>query len=244
MVTSADPADIVSVRRSTVPDPALPRMLTRTRWWGFWLYAIVSIVHVGAIALDLEPIVYPTKLVLMPALILAVMWALSGSRWPTASSLLLAALAFSWLGDGAGFFFPLFDDTLPMMLLCFGIAHLLYMWLFLRHIRARRVPRWALVYAVWWIAMVAILWPHLGWLQIPVALYGLVLGGTAALSTRGGTITAIGGAFFLASDTILALRLFLPGGLPEVLAGPWVMVTYTIGQGILAYGIVRHLRRA
>ncbi len=235
-----------------MPERTLAHIPIRTRWWGFWLYAAVSIVHVGAIALDLEPIVYPTKLALMPVLILAVLWALAamrgeapdGSRWPAATALLLAALAFSWLGDGAGFFFPFFDDSLPMMLLCFGIAHLLYMWLFLRHIRLRRVPLWALVYAAWWIAMLAILWPHLGWLQIPVAVYGLVLGGTAALSTRGGTITAIGGAFFLASDTILALRLFLPGGLHEVLAGPWVMVTYTIGQGILAYGIVRHLRRA
>ena len=159
----------------------------------------------------------------------------------TAVALLLAAILFSWLGDGASFFFPMLDDELPAMLLCFGIAHLLYIWLFVRPLARRRIPAWTLIYAVWWGVMIAVLWLHLGALLIPVMVYGLVLGGTALLSTRGGAITAVGGAFFLASDTILALRLFLPGS-SESLAGPWIMLTYTIGQGLLAYGIVRLLR--
>lgn len=38
----------------------------------------------------------------------------------------------------------------------------------------------------------------------------------------------IGGAFFLASDTLLGLRLFLPGSLPDR-SSPVVMATYTGG---------------
>ncbi|RZI78850.1 MAG: lysoplasmalogenase [Microbacterium sp.] len=183
----------------------------------------------------------------MPALALAVLWAFlgnsdtGGAREPAPRRvivLLVAAIAFSWFGDGASFFFPMFDDELPAMLLCFGVAHLLYIWLFVRPLARRRVPIWTLAYAVWWGVMIAVLWTHLGALLVPVMVYGLVLGGTAVAATRGGAITAIGGAFFLASDTILAFRLFLPGG-SESLAGPWIMLTYTIGQGLLAYGIMR-----
>lgn len=219
-----------------------PARIRDTRWWGFGLYAVVSLVHVAALTFDLEPIAYPTKLLLMPALALAVIWALRGSLRSPAATLLLAAIALSWLGDGAAFFFPFLADELPAMLLCFGIAHVLYIWLFLHPVARRPFAPWSLVYAAWWVGMMLLLWPSLGALAIPVAVYGLVLGGTAAASTRGSDLTAVGGAFFLASDSILAVRLFLDGGFSEMLAGPWIMITYTIGQGLLALGIVRLLR--
>lgn len=230
-------------------DPAHPRtrpaFADRTRWWGFGLYALVSAIHIVSGVVGPDVIVFPTKLMLMPALAIAALWALRGSfdtsTATRAASVLFVALAFSWLGDGAGFFFPFLDDELPAMLLCFGLAHPAYILLFLRFLPRRAVPRWTLIYAAWWVLMVAVLWPSLGALAIAVALYGLVLGGTAVAATRGGAITTAGGAFFLASDTILALRLFLPDQ-TGLLAGPWVMLTYTIGQGLLAYGIVRLLR--
>ena len=220
----------------------LTALRRRTRLWGFGLYAAVALVHVLTIVFSLDAAIYPTKLALMPALALAVVWAAPQAApradWPPVLTLLILALAFSWLGDGAAFFFPFFDDELPMMLLCFGIAHLLYIAIFMRHVRGR-VPAWTLVYVLWWAGMLWVLWPHLGALTIAVAVYGIVLGGTAAVSARGGALTALGGAFFLASDTILSLRLFVPGALSEAVGGPWVMITYTIGQGLLAYGIVR-----
>lgn len=216
----------------------------KSRWWGFWTYAAVALIHVAAIVFGLDDIVYPTKLALMPLLALAALWYFGGTgpiRHPAATRLLFLALAFSWLGDGASFFFPMFDDELPAMLLCFGIAHLLYIWLFARHMRTRPIPAWTLVYGLWWGVMIAVLWPHLGALLVPVILYGLILGGTAVASTRGGVLTTIGGAFFLASDTILALRLFLPD-VPGDLTSPWIMLTYTLGQGLLALGITRVLQ--
>lgn len=132
--------------------------------------------------------------------------------------LLLGAIAFSWLGDGAATFFP-FDDELPPMLACFGVAHLLYIWLFAKHLQQQPFPRWALIYIAWWIAMVAVLWPHLGGLAGPVAVYGLVLGGTAAFASRCGPIIAAGGVFFLVSDTILCGS-FSPTSSPAPSAAP------------------------
>ncbi|GAA2016474.1 lysoplasmalogenase [Microbacterium ulmi] len=217
--------------------------LARSWWWGLALYAVVSAVHIGALAAGAADVSGPTKLALMPALALAVVWAARGARWRPAHTLLVAAIVLSWLGDGAHTFFPFLDDELPAMLLCFGLAHIAYIVLFQRHLAVRRMPWWALVYAAWWIALIAILWPHLGGLAIAVAVYGLVLGGTAASSTRCHPLVVWGGALFLASDSILAFLIFTPDAMP-VWADPLVMLTYCAGQGLIATGAVIALRRA
>lgn len=213
----------------------------RSRWWGFAVYGILSAFHVAVIIGDWSALDTPSKLVLMPALVAATLWAARGARWTAPLTVLTVALGLSWLGDGAGTFFP-FAPEVPMMMLWFGLAHLCYIWLFTRHLAVRRFPWWAAVYAVWWVAVLIILWPHLGGLAIAVAIYGLVLGGTAATATRCHPLIAWGGAFFLASDTILAFRLFFPGT-PDAPTSPLVMITYCLGQGLIAAGVIVSLRR-
>jgi uncharacterized membrane protein YhhN len=203
---------------------------------GFLPYAVVSLVHVLALAVGAEAVAGPTKLLLMPLLAVAVFWGGRGSRWGTAYTLLLTAIALSWIGDGAGTFLPE-APTVPMMLLFFGLAHLCYIWIFWRIIPVQRVPRWAIVYGVWWVGLLVILWPSLGALLVPVALYGLVLGGTAVAASRCHPLVATGGAFFLASDTILAFRLFVPDAMPDW-TSPLVMLTYCLGQGLIAAGVI------
>ena len=211
----------------------------------FLPYAIVSIVHVTARFAE-HPLDAPSKLWLMPALALGVLWASATIRpWPRGVVLLLvASVLFSWLGDGSGTFFPMFDDELPMMLLCFGLAHvgyLLLMWR-ARGVAVQRIPRWALVYALAYAVMIAILIPHTGALTVPVILYGLLLAGTAAMASRCGPVIAWGGAWFLVSDAILSFRIFLPEAMPAWTSG-MVMLTYTLGQGLIAAGIIAALRR-
>ncbi len=210
--------------------------LTAGWWWGFVLYVFIAVVHIGARALGDDSVAAPSKLLLMPALAAAIVWAQRDRRWGLPHVLLLGAIALSWLGDGAGDFFP-FAPTLPVMLLCFGLAHLAYIWLFVRYGAVRRTPWWTLVYAVWWIVLVAVLWPRLGGLAVAVAAYGLVLAGTAVTSARGHVLTAIGGALFLTSDTILAFVLFTPERMPEI-ADALVMLTYCSGQGLIAVGLL------
>ncbi|MEZ3160959.1 lysoplasmalogenase family protein [Microbacterium sp. BWT-B31] len=212
-------------------------------WIAFVPYAAVSIVHVGALAVGADAVAGPTKLALMPLLALGVVLVVGrAGRRGLVLALLLTAIALSWLGDGAAVFFP-FAPTLPMMLLCFGLAHLCYIWLFGRRLAVRRVPWWALVYAVWWVGVLVVLWPHLGDLSIAVAVYGLVLGGTAVAASRCHPLIAWGGAVFLSSDTILAFRIFLPDAMPDW-TSPLVMVTYTVGQCLLAVGAIIALRAA
>lgn len=207
--------------------------------WAFLPYAAMSLLHVVLLAMQ-HPLAGPTKLLLMPLLALPVV--VSARRLTTAPLLLLlAALLFSWLGDGAGAFFPA-GPELPLMLAFFGVAHLAYIALFARHLARRRFPWWTLVYAAWWLAMILVLGPHTGSLLPAVAAYGLVLGGTAAFAARCHPLVAVGGAFFLASDTILAFRLFLPDALPAW-SSPAVMATYTLGQGLIVAGALLTLRR-
>jgi uncharacterized membrane protein YhhN len=96
------------------------------------------------------------------------------------------------------------------------------------------------VYALWWVVMLAVLWPLLGALTIAVALYGIVLGGTAVAASRCHPLVVWGGAFFLASDSLLSVELFVAGA-PDWLS-PMVMLTYTLGQGLIAAGAVIGIR--
>lgn len=202
-------------------------------------YVVLAIIHVIALAAQ-SPLAAPTKLTLMPLLALPVAAAAPRLRPRVTVALLLTALLLSWLGDGAGAFFP-GGPELPLILLFFGLAHVVYIVVFLRFASIRRLPRWTLLYAAWWIGMLAVVGPHVGNLFFAVAAYGLVLAGTAATSARGNAVIATGGAFFLASDSILAFRLFLPDAMPAW-TSPAVMLTYTLGQGLIIAGVIRALR--
>lgn len=217
----------------------MPRSIPRRTLlpWTFLPYIAISVVHVTALAAD-SGIAAPTKLWLMPLLALPVIASLR-LRPVVAIMLLLAAIILSWLGDGAGAFFPT-GWELPLMLLFFGLAHIAYIVLFARVLRVRRMPWWTLVYAAWWVAMIIVLGPHTGALLPAVAAYGLVLGGTAAFAARCHPLVAIGGVFFLISDTVLAFRLFL-FDMPAW-TSPAVMLTYTLGQGLIVAGALIALR--
>ena len=212
---------------------AMNRWPVSAVWFAFVPYVALSVVHVAALAVGSD-IAGPTKLALMPLLALPVLVAWPWVRPRSVALFLLAALLLSWLGDGAGTFFP-GGPELPLMLLFFGLAHVTYMLLFGLRLRERRIPWWALVYVVWYVALLALLRPHLGELLIPVAIYGLVLAGTAVLASACTPVVAAGGAFFLISDTILAFRIFLPDVMPDW-TSPAVMATYTLGQGLIVAG--------
>jgi uncharacterized membrane protein YhhN len=225
---------------SVAPDESAGAVtMPRRWWWGFVPYALVSAVHVLALAVGADAVSGPTKLMLMPFLAVAVLWAGRRTSRTTPFTFLFVAIALSWLGDGAATFFPGAPE-LPIMLACFGLAHVCYIWLFWRFLAIRRLPRWAIVYALWWVVTLAVLWPLLGSLTIAVALYGLVLGGTAAAASRCHPLVVVGGALFLTSDTLLSVELFVSGA-PAWLS-PLVMLTYTLGQGLIAAGAIVGIR--
>ncbi|MCU1439821.1 MAG: hypothetical protein JWP85_818 [Rhodoglobus sp.] len=203
-------------------------------------YGIVAVAHLTGLFTGAEWLASPTKGLLMPALLLALLVSIPARRGEVA----LwggAGMLFSWAGDlllsapgEAGFIAGLGS---------FMLAHVAYLVLFLRPLRTKRMPALALAFGVWWAALVIVLAPHLGAPLIPVAVYGLVLGASSAAALGTTRVVAIGALLFLLSDTMLAFKLFWPG------FAVWqqdlvIMLAYIVGQGLIAVGAVRHARRS
>lgn len=125
----------------------------------------------------------------------------------------------------------------------FLLAHLAYLWALRQRGGWWRV-RWPVaVYAVIASCVLARLWPGLpNDLKLPVIVYVIALAGMAAQAasvwrehpdarTR---VAAFGGAFFVASDALLALDRF---SAPLPLASTWVLATYWIAQWCIARSV-------
>ncbi|HVL62547.1 MAG TPA: lysoplasmalogenase [Microbacterium sp.] len=204
-------------------------------------YLVLSLVHLVVLYSGPGWAVTSSKALLMPLLAAAVLIAVRRPR-PSQAWLLVAALTGSWVGDVLlsfpGWFVP--------GLLAFLAAHFAFIVLFLRlpvETGRRRLPPSTLVYLAWYAAFLALLAPHLGSLLVPVAVYGAVLGTMAMLAGGRGGLIALGGAFFVVSDSVLALGRFLPG-YAFALHDLVVMSTYLAAQGLIAWGVVMGLRAA
>ncbi|GAA1059764.1 lysoplasmalogenase [Agromyces bracchium] len=218
-----------------LPPAPLARADRRRLLVAFAPYVLLSLVHLVVLVGGVDgAAVTATKLLLMPALVVAVLVArprASATTW-----LLITALILSWGGDalltGSG------DGWFVAGLLSFLAAHVAYVVLFVRLPAAgRRLPWWALAYVAWFAAFLALLAPGLGGLLVPVAVYGAVLGTMAALAGGLGGAVAFGGALFVVSDSVLALGRFLPGY--EFAAHDLVvMSTYLAAQGLIAFGVL------
>ena len=231
----------------TAPDPAPDRAVeaptTRRLLVAFAPYLAVAIVHLVTLTAGADDASRLSKLLLMPALALAVVLALRPVQG-AAGWLLLAAIVLSWGGDAS---LTLEGEWWFIVGLgSFLLAHLAYIALFLRlaaKATGRRFAPWSLAYVVWCVAFLALLAPHLGGLLLPVAVYGAVLGTMAALASARGPFIAAGGALFVVSDSVLALGRFLPGY--EFAAHDLtVMASYLAAQGLIAWGVVRAIRAA
>lgn len=162
------------------------------------------------------------------------------SRRGTIAAVLLLAFGIiaSWAGD------VLLGPSLLVGVGCFALAHVLYIVAFNGRAAARRLPLWTLGYVPVLVGIVVLLWEGLGDLRVVMLGYGLVLVATAMTSARVNRLAALGGGLFLASDALLAFRLFDPA-FATVFPDPWqdltIMSCYCIGQGLIALGLLRRL---
>lgn len=205
------------------------------RWWAFIPYVLVGVVHLVGLFTGADAVADPTKGLLMPALLLALLVALPARRGAVA----LwggAGLVASWVGD----LLVSTPDENGFVggLGAFMLAHVAYLVLFLRPLKRHGIPRLAIVLVLWWAALLALLAPHLGVLMIPVAIYGLILGASTAASLGTNRLTALGGLLFLASDTLLAFKLFWPD-FAVWQADFLIMLGYITGQGLIILGATR-----
>ncbi|MFF2655882.1 lysoplasmalogenase [Kitasatospora sp. NPDC058032] len=200
-------------------------------------FATTSAVHLGALLSDTPALRHATKPALMP-LLAAQSVASAAAAGRKAPKLLAPALLASAGGDVLLQFGQ--DATFLAGMGSFAAAHVCYVTMFAGQgalTDRRRTLVVAAAYATAWASMVALLWPDLGDLRIPVAGYSLLLASTAVTSAGLGVRTGLGGALFLLSDTLIATKLAhwreLPGH--EF----WIMATYILAQYLLATGALR-----
>ncbi|WP_380281226.1 lysoplasmalogenase [Kitasatospora purpeofusca] len=200
-------------------------------------FATTSAVHLGALLTDTQVLRHATKPALMPLLAAhSVAGAAAAGR--RAPKLLAPALLASAGGD---VLLQLGQDTAFLAGMgSFAAAHVCYVTMFAGQgalTDRRRTLLVAAAYATAWASMVALLWPDLGDLRIPVAGYSLLLASTAVTSAGLGVRTGLGGALFLLSDTLIATKLAKWRELPG--HEFWIMATYILAQYLLATGALR-----
>ena len=202
-------------------------------------YAVVGAAHLVTLFVGGDAWSTPTKLAIMPALLLGFLIALPQRRGSIAilgSVGILISLAGDALLDSPG------DLGFLLGLGSFLLAHLVYLVLFLGPLRERRITWPAGLYTGWWVLLLVLLAPHAGPSVVPVAAYGLVLAASATAALGANRMAMIGALVFLCSDTLLAFHLFYPG-FEFWQVDFTIMLLYISGQGLIILGAVSRASR-
>lgn len=215
--------------------------------YGFIIFFVIAIVHLAAILLHQDELRSISKPLLLPVLALTVYASTSAGKQ---RGVFLVALVFSFLGDVLLMFEHLNALYFIFGLVSFLIAHLLYILFFMR-IRKQdpagsQVSIIVIAFVIaYGLSLVLFLWPSLGDLKIPVAIYAMVicsmlLSSVAVLklvSLSAAKDFLTGALLFVASDSILALNKFYQ---PFPWAAVLIMLTYILAQYFLTRGFIHY----
>lgn len=202
---------------------------------------------------DLYPLMHGIfKGGLMPILMLMVATSPSFNRVGV-RVLLLGSLLFAWAGDVL-LLYDVDEDYFLAGLASFFIAQALYVAVFALHIKPndkasllRRHPSVIAVVALIFFIIVRQFYNDLDNLQLPVLAYSFVLFLMlmAALNRRRRTnelsfwLVLIGAVLFVLSDALIAFDRF-----GESIHSFYIMITYTMAQGLIVTGLVLHRSKA
>lgn len=230
------------------PKPSLQPMQPANRI-PFICFFIVAGIQLLAIATALDWLRQISKPLLMPVLA----WALyCNTPKVKGRYLLIVALLFSWAGDCLLMFDQRHELFFIGGLISFLLTHILYIIYFLGIKGAqasllKSKPYLALPVPLYCIALLWVLFPHLGSLTIPVIVYAIVIGSMllaaiqayAKLIPTAANFYLWGAILFIASDSILAINKFLPS-----FAGAsfLIMLSYCAAQLCIVWAFVMQHR--
>lgn len=215
------------------------------RYWPFLLYAAAVVLHHVYLLVDPQ---FWTKGLLMSTLLIAVLlvglWTqrqiVAGRRAWWIFGLLCLAIALCGAGD------ILLEYSFEAGVAAFAASQLAFIALFAGPARGRSFPWWAIPYGLVYSPVIALLWGYLGPFGALIAIYGLLLLGTAVTSVVVGPVVAVGGLVFLVSESLLGIRLFVPEWLawfPDPYQDTTIMLLYSVGLGLIAFGVIQRLER-
>ncbi|MFV0451787.1 MAG: lysoplasmalogenase [Propioniciclava sp.] len=216
--------------------PATPRL-------GWALYAATVTVHLGFQLVAPDQLGSRVSQILLAPILLALLLRSVDARNQHLGNWTMAALQFCFLGDllpgvvgGDAGFLAMVGAFLGAQV-CFCVAFWPYR--AASFLGARR--GWLLGYAAALAALMVVVGPDAGALIGPVVVYGLTLTLMAVLASGLGPLGAWGGALFLVSDALVAIRAFT---LDVPASGVVVMMTYAAALGLLVLAVVRRSNEA
>lgn len=210
-------------------------------------YLSICAVYLLGIFLNINLIAWLFKPLLVPFL----MYAVYSARYFSGTKKLLSALFFSWLGDIV--LMRANDDEMYFILglVLFLISHVFYVILFFQQPGKRKT----FGNSMFWVGCVGILaylagmlfllFPTLGEMKIPVALYALTISVMLAMAykvfltikTNERYWIFFGAISFVISDSLLAINKFYQS-LPH--AAILIMATYLFAQYGITSGLLNH----
>lgn len=199
----------------------------------FIAMAAVALAHLGLNALEIQPWTTITKILLAPLL---AAWVVSVGGPP----LLVAALVGCFFGDLFLEFDP--DPWFLAGMASFAVAQIIFIvWLVQAGAFDRFGERWWLlaILLILFVGLIAAIWRGLEpALQIPVPVYGLLLVVMTALAVSTDIRIGLGGALFLFSDAVIALRVAGIVDGSRAIVSLAIMSTYIAAIWLLTIGIV------
>ena len=219
-----------------------------SKYW-YYLFFANLLAELAAVAAGWNHIQLFTKPLLLALLFTG--FIISSKAFLPLRYYIAAALFFSWLGD----IFLLLEDRNAAWFMAglgsFLLAHSMYIVFFVRARRLQTAPfKWNLfttiLVGLYAVLLVGFLYPRVGSLQIPVAIYAFTIAVMLATalhafddSNRNASRYCIAGAvLFLCSDSLLALNKFYHS-FPA--AGVYIMATYGLAQFAIAKGSLLYL---
>ena len=213
------------------------------------------ICFIGILAVNLAGIVFNVQLleyVIKPMIVIWLMLYFLSQTINVNSGLknwILAALFFSWTGDVLLMFQ---QNNLLFFLLglsAFLIAHIFYI-IFFNRVRVNEKVSgniWLLlVVAIYYGALISLLYPHLGGMKLPVLVYGIIISCMFMLAMHmlfiknklAGKWMMIGALLFVISDSLLAVNKFYQ---PFAPAGVVIMLSYGLAQLFIVEGAIQYI---
>ncbi|WP_313214027.1 lysoplasmalogenase [Soonwooa sp.] len=195
------------------------------------ILGLVFVCDLLFIVLGEESLRFFSKTLLMP-LLLVFYWLASQKSNQPKQNLFIAGLILSWFGD----VFLLFDWGFIAGLGSFLAAHICYIFCLKKFSVSNAL--WSLPFIlIYLFTFLTFLFPHLGDMKIPVILYALCISGMLYFSLKTKQILLIIGAvFFVISDSVLAINLFVN---QSKVLGFLVMFTYVLAQTFLTFGFLK-----
>lgn len=216
------------------------------------LFISNALVHVIGQGVGVQILIDVTKPLILPFL---AGYYVASSSFPR-SFILLTALFFCWIGDIALMFTGYGEIWFMTGLVSFLFGHIFFVITY-RQFRSESIEnglmpvqkiRFSLPVVLAGTGLIAVLYPVLGALRIPVMVYATVIivmvmnsifrfGRTPSMSFW---LVFFGAVMFMVSDSILAFNKFI-GGIN--MSGVWIMATYISAQYLIIEGLLKHKDR-